>query len=252
MPHDVDSANAAQPVVLVTGGLSGIGEAVALAFAEDGARLLLCDRDLRRERAVVDAVVAAGGQAAVVAADVRESSEVARAAEVARERFGAIDVLVACAGVADQSRVDTGDPTRWRAVIETNVLGAMHSARAVLPGMLERGAGHVFIVASVSGRETYVGEPAYIASTWAQVGFAHALRQEVMDAGIRVSVVEPGLVVTPLTRDNPAIAPLLEATEPLSARDVAEAVRFAYRLPAHVVLSELTIRPLRQRTPKLA
>ena len=86
----------------------------------------------------------------------------------------------------------------------------MFAVRAVLPHMLERGAGHIFIVASVSGRETYVGEPVYIASKWGQVGFAHALRQEVADAGVRVTVVEPGLVDTPLTRDNPIVRPLLE------------------------------------------
>jgi NADP-dependent 3-hydroxy acid dehydrogenase YdfG len=231
--------------VLITGGLSGIGEAVALAFAEDGARLLLCDRRVDRGPEVTDAVRAAGGDAVAFAADVRDPAALQRAADAA----GPVDVLVACAGIADQSRVDTGDPSRWRAVVETNVLGAMHAARAVLPGMLTRGAGHIFIVASVSGRESYVGEPAYIASKWAQVGFAHALRKEVMDAGIRVSVVEPGIVDTPLTRDNPAVAHLLDATEPLSPHDVAAAIRFAYGLPPHVVLSELAIRPLRQRLP---
>jgi NADP-dependent 3-hydroxy acid dehydrogenase YdfG len=231
--------------VLITGGLSGIGEAVALAFANDGSRLVLCDHRADRGPEVIDAVRAAGGDAVVLETDVRDAAVLERAAQAA----GPVDVLVACAGIADQSRVHDGDPARWRAVVETNVLGAMHSARAVLPGMLARGAGHIFLVASVSGREAYVGEPAYIASKWAQVGFAHALRQEVMDAGIRVSVVEPGIVDTPLTRDNPAVAHLLELTEPLSPHDVAAAIRFAYGLPAHVVLSELTIRPLRQRLP---
>jgi NADP-dependent 3-hydroxy acid dehydrogenase YdfG len=112
-------------------------------------------------------------------------------------------------------------------------------------------SGHVFIVASVSGREAYPGEAVYIGSKWGQVGFAHSLRQEVMDDGIRVTVVEPGIVDTPLTRDNPVVRPILEASEPLEPGDVARAIAYAYAQPGHVVLSELTIRPLRQRVADL-
>ena len=143
----------------------------------------------------------------------------------------------------------SGDPARWRAVLETNLLGTIHAVRAVLPHMLSRREGHIFVTASVSGREAYAGEPVYIASKWGQVGFAHSLRLEVMDAGIRVTLVEPGIVDTPLTRDNPVVRPLLEAVEPLAPEDVARAIVFAYRQPDHVVLSELTIRPVRQPLP---
>ncbi len=192
---------------------------------------------------------AAGGEVLVIEADVRDHGGLETVAYSVLERFGRIDVLVANAGIADQSSAGGGDPERWRAVVETNLLGTMFAVRAVLPHMLGRGAGHIFIVASVSGRETYVGEPAYIGSKWGQVGYAHALRQEVADAGVRVTVVEPGLVDTPLTRDNPIVSPLLERAEPLAPDDVASAIVYAHAQPAHVVLSELTIRPLRQRTP---
>ena len=202
-----------------------------------------------RGAAVVEEVRAAGGDAVAVAADVREPDALARAVAVVRERFGAIDALVANAGIADQSSTATGDPARWRAVVDTNVLGVLYSVRAVLPVLLDRRRGHVFIVASVSGRETYVGEPVYIASKWAQVGFGHALRQELADAGLRVTLVEPGIVDTPLTRGNPVVRPLLEATEPLAPEDVARAIVYAYEQPPHVVVSELTLRPLRQRLP---
>ena len=169
---------AAPPVVFITGGSSGIGAATAVAFARLGARVALVDVR-NRAAAVVEQVRAAGGEALPLSADVREPEALDRAVGAVLERFGRIDALVANAGIADQSSTAAGDPARWRAVVETNVLGVLYSVRAVLPTMLERRRGHVFIVASVSGRETYVGEPVYIASKWAQVGFGHALRQEV-------------------------------------------------------------------------
>jgi NADP-dependent 3-hydroxy acid dehydrogenase YdfG len=235
--------------VLVTGGLSGIGKAVALAFAELRGRLALVDRTTAGAEEVVAAVAAAGGEAIALEADVREHEALAAAASSAIERFGKIDVLVANAGIADQSGAHAGDPERWRALVETNLLGTIYAVRAVLPHMLERRNGHVFVTSSVSGREAYPGEAVYIASKWGQVGYAHALRQEVADAGVRVTVVEPGIVDTPLTRDNPVVRPLLEATEPLRPEDVARAVVYAYLQPPHVLVSELTVRPLRQKLP---
>ena len=145
-------------------------------------------------------------------------------AERAVGEWGRIDFLLANAGIADQSSVATGDPAQWRNVVETNLLGVLYSCRAVLPTMLEQASGHILIMSSVSGRESYVGEPVYIATKWAQVGFAHALRLELLETGVRVTVIEPGLVDTPLTRDNLRIRPLLEEIEPLAAEDVARAV----------------------------
>lgn len=232
-------------MVLITGGLSGIGAAVAGEFAGLGARLILCDRNADRADAVVGDVRDAGGEAIVETVDVRDADALVAAARAGVERFGRLDVLVANAGIADQSTVADGDPERWTAVVHTNLLGVMFSARAVLPTMSAQGSGHIFIVASVSGRESYVGEPVYIGSKWGQVGFAHSLRQEVSDAGIRVSVVEPGIVDTPLTRDNPKVRPQLEGSDPLLPGDVARAIVFGYTQPSHVVVSELTVRPLR-------
>ena len=239
-----------QPVVLITGALGGIGAATALAFAELGARTALVDLRADGAGPLVEDIRAAGGDALALEADVREPAQLEAAVAAALRRFGPIDVVIANAGIADQSSVAGGDPAAWRAVVETNVLGTLYTVRAVLPTMLERGRGHVFLTASVSGRETYVGEPAYIASKWAQVGFAHALRQELMEAGIRVTVVEPGIVDTPLTRGSPTVRPLLDAVEPLQPEDVAAAVLYAWQQPEHVVVSELTIRPLRQPLPR--
>jgi NADP-dependent 3-hydroxy acid dehydrogenase YdfG len=239
------------PVGLITGGLSGIGAASALEFARLGARMILTDRSLEGGDDVVGRVRAAGGEAVCLCANVRDPASHNDAVEEATRRWGRIDFLLANAGIADQSRVATGDPERWRAVIETNLLGAIYSTHSVLPTMLRQGSGHVLIMSSVSGRETYVGEPVYIASKWGLVGFAHALRLELIEAGIRVTVIEPGLVNTPLTRDNPKVRPLLDDIEPLTPEDVGRAVAFAFQQPERVAISEIVVRPRQQLLPRL-
>lgn len=239
------------PVGVVTGGLSGIGAASAIEFGRLGARMVLADPSPAGGDEIVRRIREAGGEAAVESADVRDPLAQERVARRALDEWGRIDFLLANAGIADQSRVAEGDPERWRAVVETNLLGVMYSCRAVLPAMLSQESGHVVIMSSVSGRESYVGEPVYSATKWGQVGFAHALRLELQQAGIRVTVVEPGLVDTPLTRDNPKVRPLLEETVPLAPEDIARAVVYAFAQPAPVAVTEIVVRPQYQQPPRL-
>lgn len=239
------------PAGIITGAASGIGAAIAREFAKLGGRLVLASLSLEGIDSLIDAITRAGGEAIPTEVDVRNPEQVAILPQLALDHFGRIDFLVANAGIADQSSVVSGDPTKWRNVIETNLLGAIYSVRYVAPHMVQQQAGHIFLMASLSGREIYVGEPIYIASKWGLVGFGHALRKEVLSAGIRVTLIEPGLVDTPLTRLNPAIEPLLNATEPLQSEDVARAVVYAYTQPAQVVVSEIAVRPLRQDEIKI-
>jgi NADP-dependent 3-hydroxy acid dehydrogenase YdfG len=242
---------AESPVGLITGGLKGIGAASAIAFGRIGARMVLAARSLSGGDELIERIREAGGEAIIESVDVRDATAQERLARRALDEWGRIDFLLANAGIADQSRVADGDPDRWRSVVETNLLGVAYSCRAVLPAMLEQGSGHILIMSSVSGRESYVGEPIYIATKWGQVGFAHALRLELLKPGIRVTIVEPGLVDTPLTRDNPKVRPLLEEIEPLAAEDVAQAVLFAFQQPQHVAVSEIVVRPQQQLLPNL-
>ena len=112
--------------------------------------------------------------------------------------------------------------------------------------MIAQQSGHVFLTASTSGRETYVGEPLYIASKWGLIGFGHATRKEVSQYGIRVTLIEPGIVDSPLTRDAPAVAPLLARCVPLQPEDVARAVVYAFHQPPYVNVSELTVVPVQE------
>jgi NADP-dependent 3-hydroxy acid dehydrogenase YdfG len=231
---------------IVTGAGSGIGAAIARELASLGARLVLADLSEERLAATAAVIAASGGEAAPVVADVRNFHDTERMRDRCREGYGRIDFTVANAGTGDTSTLHEGDPERWRVVIETNVLGVAHTVRAVLPTMREQGDGHLVLMASVSGRETYVGEPIYIASKWAVVGLGYALRRETVGTGVRVTLIEPGLVDTPLARSNPFAQNWLETIDPLRDEDVARAVAFVLSQPKHMAINELVLRPVVQ------
>jgi NADP-dependent 3-hydroxy acid dehydrogenase YdfG len=238
---------ATSPIVaIVTGAGSGIGAAIARELGGHRANLVLVGRraELLDER--VAEVEAAGGTAMAVPGDVRRFADLDRAAGVALERWGRIDLLVANAAVADYGPIAEADPALWQEVIETNVLGVMYAVRATLPHMLAAGTGQIVITASGSGRVTYVGEPAYVASKHATVAFADCLRQEVAAAGIRVSLIEPGLVETPLIHVYPGSNDMVGEVQALSPEDIARAVRYVVDHPAGVNVFEVLIRPTGQ------
>lgn len=234
------------PVGIITGAASGIGAATALAFGRLGGRMVLASISTEGVDALVDSIEKAGGAAIPIGCDVRDPEQVAALPEIAVKNFDRIDFLVASAGIAVQDDAVSGDVKRWRDVIETNLLGLAYSVRFVLPRMYAQGSGHIFLVASQSGRQAYKGESIYIASKWGVVGFGHAVRMEVQSVGIKVTLIEPGLVDTPLTRQSPRVRPLLDAFTPLQADDVAAAIVYAFNQPPHVSVNELAIRPLRQ------
>ncbi|HET6316178.1 MAG TPA: SDR family oxidoreductase, partial [Chloroflexota bacterium] len=209
------------PVGVITGAGSGIGAATAVAFAQLGARLVLSSLPTPGLAQTLDEVSRAGGEPVGVEMDVRDADAVRELVESAVSGFGRLDFLIANAGVADQALASEGDPSVWRRLIETNLLGAMYCVRYALPHMQRQGEGHIFFMASTSGRDAYVGEPAYIASKFGLIGFAHSVRKEVARHGIRVTLIEPAAVDTPLTRNAPKVRPLIESIDPLKPEDVA-------------------------------
>jgi NADP-dependent 3-hydroxy acid dehydrogenase YdfG len=231
---------------LVTGAGSGIGAAIAEALGRAGARVVLVGRRPEPLGEVADRIVAAGGAASAVPGDVRDYAAMARIVEGMVTSFGGLDILVANAAVADVGPVDEADPDLYRDVIETNVIGVLNAIRAALPQMLVRSTGHVVVLSSWSGRITYVGEPAYVASKHATVAFAECLRQEVAERGIRVTTIEPGLVETPLIHVYPGALDMVPGVVPLDPQDVAGAVLYALEQPARVNVAEIVIRPTMQ------
>lgn len=231
-------------VVLITGGARGIGFACARSCGIAGATVVvasLVDDELAE---ATNRLVAEGLTASHVKIDVRDFDSVEQAVGRTVEKLGRLDAVVANAGVAEQSLVASGDPGRWRNVIETNLVGTAHTIRAAAPCLIKSGGGDIVLMASVSGRESYVGEPAYIASKWGVVGLGHAARRELEQHGVRVSLVEPGLVDTPLTRESPMVRRLLDAGPSLSPGEVAASVLWVLSQPKHVSISELVVRPV--------
>jgi NADP-dependent 3-hydroxy acid dehydrogenase YdfG len=244
-PGSADAAPgaAAGSVVLITGGATGIGRGCATACGRAGATVVLLSLPGPELSQAIDELNNTGVAAQAAPADVRDFAAVEQAVGQVHRELGRIDVLVASAGIADQSSITTGSPERWQQVVHTNLLGTANSIRAVAPLMMQARAGDIVMIASASGRDSYVGEPLYIASKWGVVGLGHAVRKELQASNIRVALIEPGLVDTPLTRGSPVVRPLVEAGGAMLPEDIAEAVAWLLARPRRVSVTELVIRP---------
>jgi 3-oxoacyl-[acyl-carrier protein] reductase len=227
---------------LVTGAAKGIGAAVLEAVAQRGAAVVGMDVDAAALEAAVDRVNAAGGTASAAAGDVSRDADVEAAAAACTVRHGQVDFVVANAGIGNYSLMSDGDPNAWRRLLEVNLLGAAYTVRAVLADMKRRGSGDVVLMASIAGRESWVGEPIYIASKWGMVGLARSLREECAPHQVRVTVVEPTMVDTPLVRATEDGRRELGQYPALAAADVARVVVMALEQPPGVSVGEIVLR----------
>ena len=201
--------------IVVTGAANGIGASVATRLAHAGGRVVVADLDESSASAVAEELAASGSSCASRGCDVRSYAEVESLFSFAEEQFGPVQAVVAAAGVVEAGTLQSGDVAAWKAVMDTNVLGTAHVIRAALSRMATRGEGHIVVVGSTSGLETYVGEPLYCASKWAVTGLVDVLRREAAPLGVRVTLVAPGLVDTRLSRSSPLGREELALLEPL-------------------------------------
>lgn len=226
---------------IVTGGARGIGGAVCEAVVEAGGSVLVADVD---GEAAAGHASELGERATSAAVDVREFAAVEDAVARCRETFGTIDFVVANAGIGDYSSMASGDPERWRRVIDTNLTGAAYTVRAALPHMRDQGRGDIVFMASIAGREAWAGEPIYIATKWGMVGLARSLRLEASAWGVRVALVEPSIVDTPLVRSTAEGRSELERFASLRAEDVGRTVAHVLAQPPEMTVTEVELRPL--------
>ncbi len=231
---------------VITGAGKGIGEAVARELAGLGAQLVVCARTKDDIDRLVATITASGGTAVGFSADVHSFDDMERLAKLCADTYGKVDFAVPNAGIDIEGDMLTGDPAEWQRMIDTNVLGTAFLIRAVLPFMKVRRNGHIVVMASISGRVTYVGEPMYIASKWAIAGMAGSLRKEALEYGVRVTQIEPGLVDTPLIHALPIGKHDLEKIEALSPEHIAWAVAYALAQPRVVNTTQIQILPLEQ------
>jgi len=239
-------------VVAITGASSGIGEATALACARAGASVALAARRADRIEALAAEIERGGGRALAIPADVGEEEQARAFVERAHAQLGRLDALVNNAGVMLLGPIEGAPTDEWRRMVHVNLFGVLYCTHAALPLMRAQGSGHVVNVSSVAGRVATAGAGVYNLTKWGVNAFSEALRQECADAGIRVTIVEPGAVATELQEHNrpPVYEQLmrrLERIEVLQAEDVANAIVFALGQPPHVSVNELLVRPSRQR-----
>ena len=187
-------------VALVTGGGRGIGKAVALHYAREGARLAICARTAAEIEAAAKEIRSAGADCLALACDVSLEDPVMKLIEEAEKRFGRIDVLVNNAGVMTRpAPVADFEIKKWDYTIAVNLRGPFLVTKAVLPIMLRRRRGSIVNVSSSIGRGAYANFAAYAVSKWGIEGFTQTLAAEVKSQNIRVNSVEPGYVATKLT-----------------------------------------------------
>ncbi len=225
-------------VFLITGASSGIGAATARAAAAAGFRLALA---ARRADQLASLAAELGGPERVLTArcDVTSAADQEALVAATLAQFGQLDVVFANAGVGGSPGGFSGaDPERWRTMLLTNVLGVGLTIRASMVA-LRASRGHVVLTGSVAGRRTLAGSM-YSASKWAVTAIGYGLRDELRGSGVRVTLIEPGMVDTPFF-DN-------AKPDALRPEDVARAVLYAVSQPAHVDVHELMVLP----TPPMA
>jgi NADP-dependent 3-hydroxy acid dehydrogenase YdfG len=243
-------------VALVTGASSGIGEAASVALAEEGATVALVARRRDRLEALAGRLGGAG-KALVVEADITDPAQAERAVATTVAELGRLDTLVNNAGVMLLGPILDAPVEEWRRMIELNVLGLLYCTHAALPHLLRaadtdpRRVADVVNVSSVAGRVARQGSGVYNASKFGVVAFSESLRQEVTRRHVRVSIVEPGAVMTELASHNrPEIIEGMRATfgdtELMRSEDIAESILFTVTRPRHVAVNEILIRPTEQ------
>jgi ribitol 2-dehydrogenase len=229
-------------VAVVTGASTGIGRAVASELLGRGADVVIAARSQER---LDEAAAALGPGCAAVVADVTRADDVRRLIDGTLKSHGAIDILVANAGVYVGGDLWESDPEALDRLLTTNVNGVVRTVREVLPHLLERGEGDILVTSSVSGHQAIHWEPVYSASKHALQAFVHTLRRQLIGSGVRMGAIAPGVVLNDLwgVSDADEIEAKVARGEGIRSEDVADAVAYMLTRPRHVTIRDLVILP---------
>lgn len=225
-------------IAIVTGAGRGIGRAIALALAQNGANVTVASRTLSEIESVAAEIDRLGRQSIAVRADVSQESEINTMVSRTVQKFGTVDILINNAGLgafASVAELRTADFDEMWAV---NIRGVFLCTRAVLPFMMKQRSGDIVNVSSLAGRNAFVGGAGYAATKWALIGFARSLMLEVRQYDIRVITLCPGSVNT--TFNTPSLQPKPAIPQ---ADDIAQVAVDALTMPRNVMVSEIDIRP---------
>jgi 3-hydroxy acid dehydrogenase / malonic semialdehyde reductase len=245
-------------VVLVTGASSGIGKSCARAFAGQGAKILMCARRSDRLKGfAAELKNEFGVPVHQFSLDVRDQPAVEKAVAGLAKDWRAIEVLVNNAGLSrGLSKLHEGLLSDWEEMIDTNVKGLLYVSRAVIPGMVEQGSGHVINIGSIAGHEVYPGGNVYCATKFAVRALSMGLRLDLNGTPVRVSEVSPGMVETEFSvvrfhGDTDRAGKVYQGLTPLSPDDIADAVVWCATRPPHVNISEMIVMPTAEASTTL-
>jgi len=240
-------------IVFVTGASGGIGAATALAFASEGARLLLAARRAGRLAEVASRALERGAESVFsIDLDVRDHRAVQNAIDSLPPEWAEIDILVNNAGLSrGLDKLYMGRVEDWEEMIDTNVKGLLYVTRAVVPGMIVRGRGHVISLGSTAGELTYPNGAVYCATKAAEKSINDGLRQDVLGTPVRVTSVDPGMVETDFSLvrfhgDRDRAEKVYKGIKPLTAEDVADVIVWAASRPPHVNIARVLLTPVQQ------
>ena len=240
-------------IVFITGASSGIGRACAFEFAREGANLILSARRMERIKDLAESIKKDFGvKTHFIQFDVRDMDKTKENISSLPEEFKKVDILLNNAGLARGfSKLYEGDINHWEEMIDTNVKGLLYVTRFILPQMVERKSGHIINIGSTAGHEVYAYGNVYCATKFAVKGLTQSIRLDVLDKNIKVSEVDPGMVLTEFSNvrfsgNEEKAQKVYEGVTPLSPEDVAGAVLFCATRPPHVNINEIILTPAAQ------
>ncbi len=233
--------------IFITGATSGIGLGCARKFADNGDRLILNGRNVKKLEAIRQELEAKGTKVIVLAFDVRDREAARKAIERLPEEWQQIDVLINNAGLALGLEPEyEGDLDDWETMIDTNIKGLLTMTRLIVPQMIQRNSGHIINIGSVAGDAAYAGGNVYCATKAAVKALSDGLRIDVADTAVRVTNLKPGLVETNFSNirfhgDTKRAAKLYQGIKPLTGDDIADVAVYAANAPEHVQIAEVLI-----------
>lgn len=230
-------------VALVTGAGRGIGKAISVSLAKAGCRVVLAARTREQIEAVQKKILSQGGDALAIPTDLTADEDIQRLVEESQAKWGAADILINNAGWGKRAPVVGASLTDWDQTFRLNLRAPMVLAKALLPNMIAKREGAVINIGSVSGKTGEANGAAYSASKFGLIGFTQSLYEEVREHSIKVAVILPGFVDTPLIPPNRQ----LDRSKMIQADDIAQTVLFVLTSPATCCPVEITVRP--QKTP---
>lgn len=240
--------------ILITGATSGIGEACARKFAAMGSNLILNGRNEDKLERLKQELTALGIEVLTLPFDVRDRQAMRQALDSLQGQWKAIDVLINNAGlVLGMDKEHEGSLDEWDVVIDTNIKALLAMTRMIVPGMIERGCGHIINIGSIAGDAAYAGGSVYCATKAAVKALSDGLRIDLVDTPLRVTNIKPGMVETNFSvirfrGDQQKADAVYEGIQPLTGDDIADVIYYAASAPAHVQIAEVLVMPTYQAT----